>query len=159
DARAAREPTVDEQERRPERGVLDLCRHDARFDAAESGALEGGAEHRAVREVQCEGAASDDAAEEPDVRVVCADEPAERRLGGGPGGSGDNAGGGAPHYDPRMAEADLELVEAATTLIDARTDDRYHTCGAAARTADGRIVTGVNVYHFTGGPCAELVVI
>jgi cytidine deaminase len=30
---------------------------------------------------------------------------------------------------------------------------------AAARTRDGRIVTAVNAYHFTGGPCAELVVI
>ncbi|MFH7336244.1 cytidine deaminase [Streptomyces sp. KHY 26] len=34
-----------------------------------------------------------------------------------------------------------------------------HTVAAAARTGDGRIVTAVNVYHFTGGPCAELVVI
>jgi cytidine deaminase len=30
---------------------------------------------------------------------------------------------------------------------------------AAARARDGRIVTAVNAYHFTGGPCAELVVI
>ncbi|MFI6694784.1 cytidine deaminase family protein [Streptomyces sp. NPDC050433] len=29
----------------------------------------------------------------------------------------------------------------------------------AARDRDGRIVTGLNVYHFTGGPCAELVTI
>jgi cytidine deaminase len=28
---------------------------------------------------------------------------------------------------------------------------------AAARARDGRIVTAVNAYHFTGGPCAELV--
>nr|WP_107481512.1 cytidine deaminase [Streptomyces malaysiense] len=34
-----------------------------------------------------------------------------------------------------------------------------HTVAAAARTRDGGIVTAVNVYHFTGGPCAELVVI
>lgn len=54
---------------------------------------------------------------------------------------------------------DSELVEVARTLIDARTDDANHTTGAAARTAGGRIVTGVNVFHFTGGPCAELVVI
>jgi cytidine deaminase len=50
-------------------------------------------------------------------------------------------------------------VEEAQKLIAARTDDRYHTPAAAARANDGRIVTGVNVYHFTGGPCAELVVI
>jgi cytidine deaminase len=30
---------------------------------------------------------------------------------------------------------------------------------SAARARDGRIVTGVNAYHFTGGPCAELVVL
>ncbi|GAA1355571.1 cytidine deaminase [Streptomyces beijiangensis] len=30
---------------------------------------------------------------------------------------------------------------------------------SAVRAADGRIITGLNVYHFTGGPCAELVAI
>jgi cytidine deaminase len=30
---------------------------------------------------------------------------------------------------------------------------------AAARSADGRIITAVNAYHFTGGPCAELVLV
>ncbi len=34
-----------------------------------------------------------------------------------------------------------------------------HTVAAAARGHDGRIITAVNAYHFTGGPCAELVVI
>ncbi|WP_326701848.1 cytidine deaminase [Streptomyces sp. NBC_01754] len=34
-----------------------------------------------------------------------------------------------------------------------------HTLAAAGRTRDGRIVTAVNAYHFTGGPCAELVLI
>lgn len=29
--------------------------------------------------------------------------------------------------------------------------------GAAVRSADGRLFVGVNLYHFTGGPCAELV--
>lgn len=54
---------------------------------------------------------------------------------------------------------DSELIEVARALIDARTDDANHTTGAAARTVSGRIITGVNVFHFTGGPCAELVVI
>ena len=31
--------------------------------------------------------------------------------------------------------------------------------GAAVRSDDGRMFAGVNVYHFTGGPCAELVAI
>lgn len=34
-----------------------------------------------------------------------------------------------------------------------------HTVAAAARARDGRIVTAMNVHHFTGGPCAELAVI
>lgn len=29
--------------------------------------------------------------------------------------------------------------------------------GAAVRAEDGRVFVGVNLYHFTGGPCAELV--
>ena len=58
-----------------------------------------------------------------------------------------------------VPEVDLELISEATKLIAARTDDRNHTTAAAARSSDGRIITGVNVFHFTGGPCAELVVI
>lgn len=55
-----------------------------------------------------------------------------------------------------------ELVEAARRTIDATTDtgpdeDGVHTMGAAVRAADGQIFVGVNLYHFTGGPCAELV--
>lgn len=61
-----------------------------------------------------------------------------------------------------LTEEDRALVEAARRTIDTVTDagpdeDGVHTMGAAVRTADGRIFTGVNVYHFTGGPCAELV--
>ncbi len=61
-----------------------------------------------------------------------------------------------------LNEAELELVEAARAAIDTNTDagpdeDGVHTMGAAVRSADGRIFTGVNLYHFTGGPCAELV--
>lgn len=58
-----------------------------------------------------------------------------------------------------MATVDLEIVEAARDLITACSDDEYHTVGSAARAEDGTIVTGVNVHHFTGGPCAELVVL
>jgi cytidine deaminase len=29
--------------------------------------------------------------------------------------------------------------------------------GAAVRGVDGRMYGGINLYHFTGGPCAELV--
>ena len=55
-----------------------------------------------------------------------------------------------------------ELVEVAREAIDANTDagadeDGVHTMGAAVRATDGRVFVGVNLYHFTGGPCAELV--
>jgi cytidine deaminase len=59
---------------------------------------------------------------------------------------------------------ELELVELARHCIDANTDagpdeDGVHTMGAAVRADDGRTFVGVNLYHFTGGPCAELVVL
>jgi cytidine deaminase len=54
---------------------------------------------------------------------------------------------------------DLELIEFARTIIDANTDaeDGVLTIGAAVRGVDGRMYGGVNPFHFTGGPCAELV--
>lgn len=61
-----------------------------------------------------------------------------------------------------LTDDELELVELARSTIDATTDagpdeDGVHTMGAAVRAADGRAFVGVNLYHFTGGPCAELV--
>lgn len=54
---------------------------------------------------------------------------------------------------------DHELIQAAAQVARTRCRDGNHTVAAAARSHDGRIVTAVNAYHFTGGPCAELVVI
>ena len=61
-----------------------------------------------------------------------------------------------------LDEGELELVELARRTIDEATDagsgeDGVHTMGAAVRSADGRTFVGVNLYHFTGGPCAALV--
>src|SRR5216117_3595489 len=61
-----------------------------------------------------------------------------------------------------LNEDELELVELARRTIDTNTDagrgeDGVHTVGAAVMAADYRMYAGVNVYHFTGGPCAELV--
>lgn len=61
-----------------------------------------------------------------------------------------------------LTDDERELVELARSTIDANTDagpdqDGVHTMGAAVRAADGRMFAGVNLYHFTGGPCAELV--
>ncbi|WP_166785863.1 cytidine deaminase [Cryobacterium sp. TMT1-62] len=58
---------------------------------------------------------------------------------------------------------DLELIAKAKAkaeeAIGANTDVErgVHTVGAAVCDATGHIHVGVNVYHFTGGPCAELV--
>ena len=69
-------------------------------------------------------------------------------------------------YIPASARAldddELELVELARRTIDEHTDagpgeDGVHTVGAAVMAADYRMFAGVNLYHFTGGPCAELV--
>lgn len=54
---------------------------------------------------------------------------------------------------------DHELVEAAAQVARTRCRGDNHTMAAAGRARDGRIVTAVNAYHFTGGPCAELVLI
>lgn len=54
---------------------------------------------------------------------------------------------------------DRELIEAAAEVARTHCRGDNHTMAAAARSSDGRIVTAVNAYHFTGGPCAELVVI
>ncbi|UWX95796.1 cytidine deaminase [Arthrobacter zhaoxinii] len=61
-----------------------------------------------------------------------------------------------------LTAADRKLVDLARRTIDAATDagpgeDGIHTMGAAVRTADGGMHAGVNLYHFTVGPCAELV--
>lgn len=57
---------------------------------------------------------------------------------------------------------ELALIDLARDCIDATTDagpddDGVHTVGAAVRAVDGRTFVGVNLHHFTGGPCAELV--
>jgi cytidine deaminase len=55
--------------------------------------------------------------------------------------------------------AEQRILDAATELA-ARLPDTpsaLHTVAAAAMDVEGNIYTGVNVYHFTGGPCAEVV--
>ena len=54
---------------------------------------------------------------------------------------------------------DHELVAAAAHVARTRCRGDDHTMAAAGRARDGRIITAVNAYHFTGGPCAELVLI
>ena len=58
-----------------------------------------------------------------------------------------------------LTDDDRELIELARRTVDANTDgpDGVYTMGAAVRGVDGRMYDGINLYHFTGGPCAELV--
>ncbi|MEQ4724261.1 hypothetical protein [Nonomuraea sp. B19D2] len=59
----------------------------------------------------------------------------------------------------QISHVDHELIQAAAQVAATRCRGDNHTMAAAARTHDGRVVTAVNAYHFTGGPCAELVLI
>jgi len=64
------------------------------------------------------------------------------------------------NIDTRPLTADdQELVDLARRTVDENSDGEVgvHTMGAAVRAADGRTFAGINVFHFTGGPCAELV--
>jgi cytidine deaminase len=56
-------------------------------------------------------------------------------------------------------QIDHELIQAAADVASSRCRGDNHTMAAAGRARDGRIVTAVNAYHFTGGPCAELVLL
>lgn len=54
-------------------------------------------------------------------------------------------------------ESERRVIEAAEQLASTLGSNPDHTVAAAAMDTTGRIHTAVNVYHFTGGPCAELV--
>jgi cytidine deaminase len=58
-----------------------------------------------------------------------------------------------------LTDDDRALIAFARAIVDANTDGEagVHTMGAAVRAADGQMYAGINLYHFLGGPCAELV--
>ncbi|WP_433532433.1 cytidine deaminase [Micromonospora sp. CA-263727] len=58
-----------------------------------------------------------------------------------------------------MRDTDRALVQAASAVAKLRCRSAAHTLASAARTADGRVVSGVNVVHPGGGACAEVVVV
>ncbi|GIJ77652.1 hypothetical protein Xph01_20840 [Micromonospora phaseoli] len=58
-----------------------------------------------------------------------------------------------------MRDTDRALVQAASAVAKLRCRSAAHTRATAARTADGRVVSGVNVVHVTGGACAEVIAI
>lgn len=57
-----------------------------------------------------------------------------------------------------LTEDEYALTQAALDLIARRRHGDNHTVAAAALDTAGQVHTGLNVHHFTGGPCAELVV-
>ncbi|SDL98745.1 cytidine deaminase [Arthrobacter sp. ov407] len=57
-----------------------------------------------------------------------------------------------------LFESELRVIEAAEELAATLGADDNHTVAAAAMDTSGVIHRAVNVYHFTGGPCAEFVV-
>lgn len=58
-----------------------------------------------------------------------------------------------------LFDSELRVIAAAKSLAATLGADENHTVAAAVMDTRGRIHTGVNVDHFTGGPCAELVAI
>lgn len=59
-----------------------------------------------------------------------------------------------------LSEIELALVAKAKSVIDAITrpvplETHTSSVSCAALSSEGRIFTGVNFTHFTGGPCAE----
>lgn len=49
------------------------------------------------------------------------------------------------------------LVQSASEMLARSGDGDNHTVAAAIYAEDGTITSGMNLYHFTGGPCAEIV--
>jgi cytidine deaminase len=69
---------------------------------------------------------------------------------------------GVPHRgNSRLSRADEALIEAARAAIKARYRNDWQEVGAAMRTRDGRVVTGVNLDAYLGrmAVCAEAVAI
>lgn len=59
----------------------------------------------------------------------------------------------------KPSDSERRVIEAAERLASTLGSDPNHTVAAAAMDTAGRIHEAVNVRHFTGGPCAELVVL
>ncbi len=61
----------------------------------------------------------------------------------------------------KLTDTDHELIDAATKAIKARYRNDWQEVGAAMRTRDGRVITGVNLdaYVGRGAVCAEAICI
>ena len=61
----------------------------------------------------------------------------------------------------QMMTLDQQLVSLATTTLPQHIPDidKNHSVASVTRSHSGKTFVGVNVCHFTGGSCAELVVL
>ncbi|KAF5865374.1 hypothetical protein ETB97_004187 [Aspergillus alliaceus] len=58
-----------------------------------------------------------------------------------------------------LTPEETTLLAAATKTITSIKTSDTHSVSSSVLTSTGQIFSAVNVYHFTGGPCAELVVL
>lgn len=49
------------------------------------------------------------------------------------------------------------LIQSASEMLVQSGDGDNHTVAAAIYAENGEVYSGMNLYHFTGGPCAEIV--
>lgn len=57
------------------------------------------------------------------------------------------------HFDPELFDLCIRAFDSIPAT------DENHTVAAAVRSRTGQTYVALNVYHFTGGPCAELSVL
>ena len=58
-----------------------------------------------------------------------------------------------------LSDADLALISHARDILDRNGDGAVSTMGSTFCSTTGEIFGASNLYHFTGVPCAELVVL
>lgn len=58
-----------------------------------------------------------------------------------------------------LSTAEASLIGRATSIVNSLPPSDAHSIASAAIDSNDHVYTGANVHHFTGGPCAELVVL
>ena len=63
-------------------------------------------------------------------------------------------------YNQTVQDEQIDkLIDAAAELVNKYGDEYNHTVAAAVISKSGKIITALNLFHFTGGPCAEVAVL
>ncbi|CRG89120.1 Blasticidin-S deaminase [Talaromyces islandicus] len=58
-----------------------------------------------------------------------------------------------------LSITEADLIKRATSVVHSLSPSDAHSIANAAIDSNDQVFTGVNVHHFTGGPCAELVML